>query len=214
MGKQFLTSLWLLVSILSGCGDDNSGSGGNDSDGNESGSGPCDAVCRQLDTVCYAPAGLPMDHPRCQSDCATDFDAAMRVCINEAASCEAIDACFAPPDGGCTPQCGSKECGDDGCGQSCGTCPSGETCNAMGQCTGAACISEDSTDCYDGTCCDGLICRERTGISGNFICCIPEGDSCDRPDVAAGTINCCGQYDGWGVCANDGEGGLVCKTTY
>jgi hypothetical protein len=27
-----------------------------------------------------------------------------------------------------------KQCGPDGCGGSCGTCPSGETCNASGQC--------------------------------------------------------------------------------
>jgi|GEM_PF-1638847 len=41
-----------------------------------------------------------------------------------------------PPDvstsacGGCTPDCAGKECGDDGCGGSCGTCTNWpETCN-------------------------------------------------------------------------------------
>ena len=34
----------------------------------------------------------------------------------------------------CTPTCSGKACGSDGCGGSCGTCPSGDTCNASGQC--------------------------------------------------------------------------------
>jgi hypothetical protein len=30
----------------------------------------------------------------------------------------------------CTPECGGLECGDDGCGGSCGACPSDSSCNA------------------------------------------------------------------------------------
>ena len=37
--------------------------------------------------------------------------------------------------GGCTPQCVGKECGGNGCGATCGTCPAGESCSA-GQCLG------------------------------------------------------------------------------
>src|SRR5437763_4193222 len=33
---------------------------------------------------------------------------------------------------GCTPNCFGKECGDDGCGGSCGTCPAPETCGSAG----------------------------------------------------------------------------------
>src|SRR5262245_49826743 len=37
------------------------------------------------------------------------------------------------PDAGepdaCTPACDGKECGDDGCGGTCHSCPSGERCN-------------------------------------------------------------------------------------
>ena len=36
----------------------------------------------------------------------------------------------------CTPDCGGKTCGDDGCGGSCGTCAAGETCGAGGTCEG------------------------------------------------------------------------------
>jgi hypothetical protein len=34
----------------------------------------------------------------------------------------------------CTPNCQNKKCGDDGCGGSCGTCPSGYTCSGNGVC--------------------------------------------------------------------------------
>jgi len=34
----------------------------------------------------------------------------------------------------CVPSCTGRECGGNGCGGSCGTCPAGEHCNASGQC--------------------------------------------------------------------------------
>lgn len=37
----------------------------------------------------------------------------------------------------CKPSCTSKTCGDDGCGGSCGTCKTGETCSAAGACVAA-----------------------------------------------------------------------------
>jgi hypothetical protein len=41
--------------------------------------------------------------------------------------------------GACTPNCTGRVCGPDPvCGQSCGTCPGGQTCNASGQCGGVA----------------------------------------------------------------------------
>ncbi len=38
-----------------------------------------------------------------------------------------------PPSCGCTPSCGGKSCGDDGCGSVCGTCDEGQACTD-GQC--------------------------------------------------------------------------------
>lgn len=35
-----------------------------------------------------------------------------------------------PPSCGCTPSCGGKQCGDDGCGSVCGTCDATATCTA------------------------------------------------------------------------------------
>ena len=34
----------------------------------------------------------------------------------------------------CQPYCGSRKCGGDGCGGSCGTCPDDETCTSRGKC--------------------------------------------------------------------------------
>ena|GEM_PF-2083150 len=39
-----------------------------------------------------------------------------------------------PDAGPCVPQCKCKQCGDDGCGGSCGECTMGQTCNSRGMC--------------------------------------------------------------------------------
>ena len=41
--------------------------------------------------------------------------------------------------GGCTAQCGNKQCGPDGCGGSCGVCKAGTVCSPLGQCVGGGC---------------------------------------------------------------------------
>ncbi len=51
----------------------------------------------------------------------------------------------------CQPQCDGKECGDDGCGATCGACGDGETCQA-GQCV------PDAPDCPADKDCTGLEC--------------------------------------------------------
>ncbi len=47
-----------------------------------------------------------------------------------------------PCNGSCTPSCGGMACGDDGCGGSCGTCSSGESCDSAGQCQAVGCTIE------------------------------------------------------------------------
>ncbi|MFH1467237.1 MAG: hypothetical protein ABIO70_22825 [Pseudomonadota bacterium] len=42
----------------------------------------------------------------------------------------------------CTPACGERTCGDDGCGGSCGSCGTGATCDTSGQCTAEGCSIE------------------------------------------------------------------------
>jgi hypothetical protein len=48
----------------------------------------------------------------------------------------------------CIPDCYGKECGDDGCGGSCGTCAFGESC------TYGTCSSSCTPDCYGKECGD------------------------------------------------------------
>ena len=42
---------------------------------------------------------------------------------------------------GCTPMCGGKQCGSDGCGGICGTCRGGTSCSANGLCVGGNPVS-------------------------------------------------------------------------
>ncbi len=107
----------------------------------------------------------------------------------------------------CFPNCLGKVCGSNGCGGSCGICPTGQTCNANGQCV-AQCIpktctqlekncgnwnNECGTIIYCGTCPTGQTCS-ATGWCGAQ--CIPKtctqlGKTCGSWDNTCGTqINC------------------------
>jgi hypothetical protein len=63
----------------------------------------------------------------------------------------------------CTPNCTGKDCGDDGCGGSCGTCTSPAVCEASGTCCTPNCGSNtcgpfDGCGGSCGTCPAGEIC--------------------------------------------------------
>lgn len=72
----------------------------------------------------------------------------------------------------CAPNCVQRECGDDGCGAggTCGTCPSGQTCSADGQCQGS-CVPQcrgrqcgpDGCGGTCGTCPTGSTCNDSSG---------------------------------------------------
>lgn len=86
----------------------------------------------------------------------------------------------------CTSMCGNKQCGDDGCGGTCGECPEGNHCNTLGQCV-------CTPDCDDKQCGDD-------GCSGSCGNCLP-------PAVCtAGQCICTPQCEGK-VCGDDGCGG-------
>ncbi len=101
----------------------------------------------------------------------------------------------------CTPQCDGKACGPDGCDGQCGACPSGATCNAIGQCIGQptcqlqcdgkAC-GPDGCGGQCGTCNSGATCNAiGQCIAGGT--CTP---ACDGK--ACGFDGCSGQC---GVCS-------------
>ncbi|MEC8024013.1 MAG: hypothetical protein VX223_08760, partial [Myxococcota bacterium] len=49
--------------------------------------------------------------------------------------------------GCCTPTCGEKTCGDDGCGGTCGTCDAGQTCSPDGACLSNECSPVRALTC-------------------------------------------------------------------
>ena len=86
----------------------------------------------------------------------------------------------------CQPQCTDKECGDDGCGGSCGACADGETCSANGKC---GCIP----DCVDKEC-------GKNGCGGTC------GECTNGLVCASGKCECTPQCDNK-KCGDDGCGG-------
>lgn len=86
----------------------------------------------------------------------------------------------------CVPNCNDVVCGSDGCGGSCGSCPTGQTCT-NGKC---ACITGHL--CADGSC---YACCVDADCAGNAAC-NPETHTCQC------VPNCTGK-----TCGGDGCGG-------
>ncbi|MFT3711608.1 MAG: hypothetical protein QM817_28560 [Archangium sp.] len=92
----------------------------------------------------------------------------------------------------CTPQCAGKQCGSDGCGGSCGTCMSGQSCSATSQCNcqpqcaGKQC-GNDGCGGVCGTCMGGQMCTP-----GGTCACTPScaGRTCGS-DGCGGTCGSC-----------------------
>jgi hypothetical protein len=72
----------------------------------------------------------------------------------------------------CIANCNSRECGTDGCGGSCGTCPPGKTCSTAGICidegTGDPCSDCLSTCRGLPGCCTGCGCLCEDECGGCF----------------------------------------------
>ena len=142
----------------------------------------------------------------------------------------------------CVPKCQGKQCGDDGCGGSCGTCPTGETCQAQsGQCiTVPTCTPQT---CPKGCCDEGGVCQPGntkqacgTGAVTCTVCgpnqtCSPQTGTCrDNPPCSPQNCpnGCCdasgtcrrnqqGCHGGGspccaGCCGDDGSGTVTCQS--
>jgi len=111
------------------------------------------------------------------------------LCVDHNDCCE--DVCAACPELShcCEPSCDGKECGDDGCGGSCGTCDPGFKCEEF------ACVVCEPD-------CDGKICGSD-GCGGTCGDC-PEGESCNLEGTEC--LPCAGCAP-WQTC--DGAGGCV-----
>jgi len=96
--------------------------------------------------------------------------------------------------GGCLPECDGKDCGPDGCGGNCGTCPFGSTCNSANiceivcvpDCTGVECGSDGcggscgicgpGEACKNHECIASLSCKELTEC---MFGCPPNDEDCN-----------------------------------
>jgi hypothetical protein len=138
---------------------------------------------------CLCPAGLQ----DCSGVC-VDLTADRANCGTCGRACATGEGCQA---GECTedcaPTCAGRECGDDGCGGSCGDCDEGLVCDAAGVCG----CGPDALDCGAG-CVDTSIDRENCGGCG-VICAATEacvGGECRCQPACAGR-----------ECGDDGCGG-------
>lgn len=103
-----------------------------------------------------------------------------------------------PPAATCTPRCRRRVCGDDGCGGSCGSCPTGQFCRS-----GTCCTPEPAE----------VTCAGRCGTVPDNICHLPATCTCpgnqqclsngscaivcgDHPDCIAVRCNCDASVEG------------------
>jgi len=131
----------------------------------------------------------------------------------------------------CVPQCEGKECGDDGCGGSCGECEADLPCTVSscdqesGECVevlAPCCCSNDSV-CDDGHLCTVDSCNPDTLCCANAWIpgCCESGDECGDGEVcvqsACCTPDCIGKEcgdDGCGGSCGDCPSDLMCHPDY
>ena len=198
--------VWMVSAVLAGCG----GSGGGNDTG--TGGGGFDAGRSTVDAP--IPPGTDAPLPRidsaapegtlCEDTCssANDMecddggpDSMYSICAfgSDCSDCGPRN----PAD--CVPQCEGNNCGDNGCGGTCGECTAPETC--MGGTCGVCMPDCEGLTCGDDGC--GGSCGECTGAAtcARGVCRTPscEGRVCGS-DGAGGS---CGPMDG--MCP-DGQG--------
>ena len=136
-------------------------------------------------------------------------------------------------DSKCEPQCDGKQCGDDGCGGTCGACAAGTACSVdqcvpcEASCLGHMCGPDgcggDCGACGEGQVCDALslLCIDKPAgcqpqCEANLFECGPDGCGSDcgicgegtfcKPDLRNCVGTCTPQCDGL-ECGADGCGG-------
>ena len=118
-------------------------------------------------------------------------------------SYECKGSCYPPQCPQCQPSCSGHDCGDDGCGGSCGNCEQGEVCSD-GQCVDSgACTST----CGSEGCECGVVCGTSCGSC-------PEGNSCNDGCHCQCMPQCSGKEcgdDGCGESCGSCGGGESCQ---
>jgi hypothetical protein len=98
----------------------------------------------------------------------------------------------ATPPAPCVPDCGSKQCGGDGCGGSCGTCQANETCDngacVCAQPCGNKNCGQDGCGKSCGTCQSPRVCQNGRCVEpcGNDFC--EQGERCLQSGQVIGCV--------------------------
>jgi len=144
------------------------------------------------------------------------FSSLRRILVTLAVFCAfaACDPEHKTTDVECRSDCGARSCGDDGCGNSCGTCPSGFVCQqgtcrtCEPACAGRTCGS-DGCGGSCGSCDSSHVCTNGACAAR----CVPSctGKMCG-PDGCGGT---CGTCDSLHTCSNGQcvSNGQACGTS-
>jgi hypothetical protein len=107
------------------------------------------------------------------------------VCCNAGATeCNALGLC-------CVPNCTGRTCGPDGCDGSCGTCPTGLTCNDNGRCVGNC----RPQNCANGCCDDDGVCQpgntaQNCGAGGQPCLGCSGQETCQNGECVACSPSC------------------------
>ena len=130
---------------------------------------PCQFAADCLSGHCVpGPLGNTVCTIKCQGECPAGW-----VCVADQTDPSGKGLCMP----GCEPNCWGKECGDDGCGGSCGTCP------AWTVCMNNLCYAEDPPDCEGKECGPDGIGGSCGECAWGEVCqmgqCVPQGGGND-----------------------------------
>lgn len=119
-----------------------------------------------------------------------------------------ISACGGKPKvtPACVPECSGKQCGQDGCGGTCGTCAGIRTCSGSGQCQACAPGTGQHCMCPSGIESSQTCMSDGSGFGPCSPCpsptCTPgQSMSCTCPNEASGTQTCLAGGAGFGQCS-------------
>ena len=145
-----------------------------DCQGKECGADGCGGTCGDCGEfgACKADNTCLCEYQKCQGSCCGDGEA----CLNS---------------GCCQPDCEAKQCGDDGCGGSCGECEALQACGEAGLCE---CLFEE---------CAGECCPNADEICHKEACCLPDctGKECGSDGCGGVCDECPPLY----ACVDEGE---------